>query len=388
MTTGVLLMTYGAPSGDEDVGAYLARVRGREPAPELVLEMRRRYRLIGGSPLIDITRAQGAALAGVLGSDYRVRVGMRFSEPGIGDEVRALVSEDGAERIVAIPMSPQWSDRLMAGYERAVAHASTVPFALARSWYRAPSFIAAIAGAIKESLARVGSPSLAIVLTAHSLPRRVFEAEPAYVDELRETARIVAEAAGLVGWTFAYQSAGHTAEEWLRPDLVDLFPSFAAKGARDVLVVPVQFLADHLEVLYDLDIAAAAQARDAGLRYQRIPMANTRPDFIEALAAIVRALRDAGPRDVPFRDERDPERREESGEDGPVDVHEDRGQRSDQEDEDRPSVVLADDKARGDEKRDPERVGVTGETSEHDRVGGQRDRFTPAADQKGERGRG
>ncbi|MGH2472882.1 MAG: ferrochelatase [Candidatus Limnocylindria bacterium] len=290
MTTGVLLMTYGAPSGDEDVGAYLGRVRGREPAPELVLEMRRRYRLIGGSPLIEITQAQGAELARVLGSDYRVRVGMRFSEPGIGNEIRALVSEDAAERIVALPMSPQWSDLLMAGYERAVADSSTVPFALARSWYRAPSFIAAIAGAIRESLARVGGPSTATVLTAHSLPRRVFEAEPAYVEELRETARIVAEAAGLTSWSFAYQSAGHTAEEWLRPDLVDLFPSLAAQGATDVLVVPVQFLADHLEVLYDLDIAAAAQARAAGLRYHRIPMPNTRSDFIDALAEIVRAL--------------------------------------------------------------------------------------------------
>ncbi|HEY8825235.1 MAG TPA: ferrochelatase [Candidatus Limnocylindria bacterium] len=388
MTTGVLLMTYGAPSGDADVGAYLARVRGHPPAPELVLEMRRRYRLIGGSPLIGITRAQGTELARVLGRDYRVRVGMRFSEPAIGDEVRALVSEEGAERIVAIPMSPQWSDRLMAGYERAVADASTVPFALARSWYRTPSFVVAIAGAVRESLARIGDASLAIVLTAHSLPRRVFEAEPAYVEELRETARIVAEAAGLVTWSFAYQSAGHTAEEWLRPDLVDLFPSLAALGATDVLVVPIQFLADHLEVLYDLDIAAAAQARVAGLRYHRVPMQNTRADFIEALATIVRALGDAGPRQVSLRDEGDPENREESGEDGPVHVHEDRGERSNQQDEDRRGVVLAGDKTRRDEERDPKRVGVSGETREHDRVGRQGDRFTQAADEKGKRDRG
>jgi ferrochelatase len=287
-------MTYGAPSGDADVGAYLARVRGHPPAPELVLEMRRRYRLIGGSPLIGITRAQGTELARVLGRDYRVRVGMRFSEPAIGDEVRALVSEEGAERIVAIPMSPQWSDRLMAGYERAVADASTVPFALARSWYRTPSFVVAIAGAVRESLARIGDASLAIVLTAHSLPRRVFEAEPAYVEELRETARIVAEAAGLVTWSFAYQSAGHTAEEWLRPDLVDLFPSLAALGATDVLVVPIQFLADHLEVLYDLDVAAAAEADAAGIRYHRVPMPNCDPAFIAALAAIVRRAHEVG----------------------------------------------------------------------------------------------
>ncbi|HKC92097.1 MAG TPA: ferrochelatase, partial [Candidatus Limnocylindria bacterium] len=118
----------------------------------------------------------------------------------------------------------------------------------------------------------------------------VFETEPGYVEQLHQTARAVAEKAGLERWSFAYQSAGHTAEEWLRPDLVDLFPSLAAQSVTDVLVVPVQFLADHLEGLYDLDIAAAAQARDVGLRYHRIAMPNTRPDFIGALASVVRAL--------------------------------------------------------------------------------------------------
>jgi len=289
MTTGVILMTYGAPAGDEDVAAYLGRVRGREPTPELVLEMRRRYRLIGGSPLVDIARAQAEALANVLGEDFRVRAGMRFSEPAIEAEVDALVA-DGAKRLVGVPMSPQWSYRLMAGYERAVADSSPVPFAIARSWWCAPSFVAALAGAVRESLSDLAGVSAAIVLTAHSLPRRVFEAEPGYIEELKQTARAVAEKAGLEEWSFAYQSAGHTAEEWLRPDLVDLFRSLAAQGATDVLVVPVQFVADHLEVLYDLDIAAAAQAGEAGLRYHRIAMPNTRPDFIRALAEIVRAL--------------------------------------------------------------------------------------------------
>jgi len=289
MTTGVILMTYGAPAGDEDVAAYLGRVRGREPTPELVLEMRRRYRLIGGSPLVEITCAQAEALSRALGSEFRVTAGMRFSAPAIETEVGALVAE-GATRIVGVPMSPQWSDRLMAGYERALVDSSSVPVAIARSWWCAPFFVAALAAAVRDSLSELAGASPAIVLTAHSLPRRVFEAEPGYVDELKQTARAVAEKARLEQWSFAYQSAGHTAEEWLRPDLVDLFPSLAAEGVTDVLVAPVQFLADHLEVLYDLDIAAAAQAREAGLRYHRIAMPNTRPDFIQALAAIVRAL--------------------------------------------------------------------------------------------------
>src|SRR5213082_679129 len=123
-------------------GARAGGDRGREPTPELAVEMRRRYRLIGGSPLVDITRAQAEALADVLGTDFRVRAGMRFSEPAIESEVDALVAE-GAKRIVGVPMSPQWSDRLMAGYERAVAESSPVPFAIARSWWCAPSFVAA-----------------------------------------------------------------------------------------------------------------------------------------------------------------------------------------------------------------------------------------------------
>jgi ferrochelatase len=126
------------------------------------------------------------------------------------------------------------------------------------------------------------------MLTAHSLPKRVFEAEPEYIAQLHETAELVAAAAGLdpASWHWAYQSAGHTQEEWLRPDLKELFPKLAALGAREILVVPVQFLADHLEVLYDLDIAAADEARSAGLRYRRVAMPNTQPAFIRALAIV------------------------------------------------------------------------------------------------------
>jgi ferrochelatase len=130
-----------------------------------------------------------------------------------------------------------------------------------------------------------------VIFTAHSLPRRVFETEPDYVAQLRETAELVAARAALVAerWRWAYQSAGHTREEWLRPDLKDLFPELAAAGRREVLVVPVQFLADHLEILYDLDIAAAEEARACGMRYRRTAMPNTQPQFVRALAAVARA---------------------------------------------------------------------------------------------------
>src|SRR5205807_1368012 len=148
--------------------------------------------------------------------------------------------------------SPQWSPLLMSGYERelrAPAERRSLPVALAPAWHREPCFIGTLAASLRESLA--GIPDAAVVLTAHSLPKRVFEAEPGYIAQLRETGEAVAAAAGLVPgrWHWAYQSAGHTQEEWLRPDLVELFPELARSGARDLLVVPVQFLADHLEVL-------------------------------------------------------------------------------------------------------------------------------------------
>ena len=286
-------MTYGAPRDDADVPRYLAAVRGgREPAADLIAEMRRRYALIGGSPLVRITRAQAAELERELGQGHVVAAGMRFSDPSIGDAVRDVV-ERGAERVVGICMSPQWSPRLMGGYAEALADAavrSGIPSTLAPPWYREPAFIAATAERVRESL-RDARADTAIVLTAHSLPKRVFDAEPEYIAQLHETAELVGSAAGLDrgGWHWAYQSAGHTQEEWLRPDLKDIFPQLAALGAKEILVVPVQFLADHLEVLYDLDIAAADEARASGLRYRRIAMANTRPAFIRALAAITHA---------------------------------------------------------------------------------------------------
>jgi protoporphyrin/coproporphyrin ferrochelatase len=291
VSTGVLLMTYGAPAGDADLPRYLAAVRGGRAAEDaLVAEMARRYAAIGGSPLIGRTAEQAAVLERVLGADYLAASGMRFSPPSIGDGASALVAR-GATRIVGVCMSPQWSPLLMSGYERelrAQGERLAVPVAIAGAWYREPAFIASLADRVRAALATL--PDAFVLLTAHSLPKRVFDAEPGYIAQLRETGDLVAAAAALAPgrWRWAYQSAGHTQEEWLRPDLVELFPKIAASGARDIVVVPVQFLADHLEVLYDLDIAAAAQARAAGLAYHRIAMPNASVAFIGALADVAR----------------------------------------------------------------------------------------------------
>ena len=290
MTTGVVLMTYGAPRDRADVAGYLARVRGgREPEPALVSELIGRYERIGWSPLVERTRSQAAALETALGAGWRVRAGMRFSAPSIDEAVEELGAVD---RVVGIAMSPQFSPLLMAGYGTALAAAAAsrgIASTMAGAWHREPGFIAALAALVRDALAE-RAPDGPILFTAHSLPRRVFDAEQGYVAQLRETADLVASALGIdpAAWRWAYQSAGHTQEEWLRPDLKELFPEIAAAGAAEVLVVPVQFLSDHLEVLYDLDVAAAAEAAAHGLRYRRIRMPNDDPRFIRALAAIAR----------------------------------------------------------------------------------------------------
>ena len=296
---GVLLLTYGSPAADlHDLPQYLAAVRGgREPSPELVKEFRRRYELIGGSPLIAITRAQAAAVGERLradGHDAAATVGMRFSAPTVRDGMRELI-DLGCETVSAIVMSPQYSGLLMDGYGNAVdaAVAELGPIAprvqLAPAWYREPGFIAAVAERVRDGVASLpnGAP---VLLTAHSLPRRVADAEPGYLDQLRETAEAVAAAAGLPDdrWHFCWQSAGHEPGEWMKPDFADLLPELRDGGHTAVLVAPIQFLADHLEILYDIDIGARQQAEAAGMAFARIESLNVSPTFIGALAQIAR----------------------------------------------------------------------------------------------------
>ena len=296
--TGVLLMTYGSPSSLDDVPAYLTRVRGgRAPDPDLATEFTRRYRVIGGSPLIPITLDQAAALERRLGPAFRVAAGMRFSEPSVETAFRSL-AEVGVDRVVGIVLSPQWSPLIMGGYGRALEAARAAvgpqapPAAIAEAWHLQPAFVDAVARRIREGLARFasdGETGVPVLLTAHSLPRRVADQEPGYLVQLRETADAIADRAGLLParWTFCWQSAGHEPGEWMKPDFADLMPDLAAAGHRSVLVAPVQFLADHLEILYDIDIGARAQAESAGLHFARITSLNSDPSLIEALAAVV-----------------------------------------------------------------------------------------------------
>lgn len=296
---GVLLMTYGSPASleREDVRAYLTRVRGgREPDAGLLDEFTRRYRVIGSSPLIEITRAQAGALSDSLG--WPVDVGMRFSEPSILASLRSLANA-GVTDVAAIILSPQYSPLLMSGYARAIDDANvemataSPHVKVAAAWHDEPAFVDALARRVRAALERLPDDErgkVRILLTAHSLPRRVAEQEPDYLSQLRATAVAVAARAGLAEreWTFCWQSAGHEPGEWMKPDFADLIPEIAAAGGRSVLVVPVQFLADHLEILYDVDIGAREQAERSGLAFHRIESLNVDPGLIDALAEVAR----------------------------------------------------------------------------------------------------
>ncbi len=296
---GALLMTYGSPASldRDDIRSYLARVRGgREPAGELVDEFTRRYRLIGGSPLVEITRSQAGALAALLG--WPAEVGMRFSAPSIADGMREL-TERGVEHIAAVVLSPQFSPLLMGGYARAIEEARAElgdrapQVDIAGAWHDESAFIAALARRVREALDRLPVDEVngvTVLMTAHSLPKRVADQEPGYLAQLRDTAEAVAADAGLADgqWSFCWQSAGHEPGEWMKPDFADLLPELAAAGRRSVIVAPIQFLADHLEVLYDIDVAAREQAEGFGLTFRRIESLNADPGLLDALAVVAR----------------------------------------------------------------------------------------------------
>lgn len=298
---GVMLLSFGTAATVDDIPAYLASVRGRPAPPEMIDEFQRRWRLIGGSPLTRITLEQAAALERLLdrgqtaGPRFRVAVGMRHARPFIADAMAELA---GAARVVAVILAPQQSPVVMAGYHQALEEARSrlapgIRIQSAGAWHREPAFLEALALRVREGLDRLSPEErrgVPVLFTAHSLPRVVAERDPGYIAMLRETAQSTADRLGLSPgrWQFAYQSAGKTTQEWLTPDIKDLFPSLREQGCRKVLVAPIQFLADHMEVLYDIDVEARAAARQAGIDLVRTEALNTMPRFIDALAGVVR----------------------------------------------------------------------------------------------------
>jgi len=278
-------MAYGSPDGEEGIEAYYAHIRGgRPPSAESLAELRGRYRAIGGSPLTEITRAQARALAERL--EMPVFAGMKHAPPFIADaaaEARAA----GVERLIGLPLAPHYAEMSLGAYFHALRRAWDGELILVRGFHEHPAFVTAVRALLDEALA--GFEPDRIFFTAHSLPARIDTAGDRYRERLLESCRLVAEGAELPEWEFAFQSASHTGEPWLGPDLLE---ALAHSRVQRALVCPIGFVADHLEILYDIDVEAMAFAREQDFELRRTQSFNARPEFIDALAAVVRdALR-------------------------------------------------------------------------------------------------
>ena len=288
--TAVLLMAHGTPESVDQMADYLRFVRGgREPSAELIEEMTHNWQAIGGrSPLTDITLQQGRELQRQLktdGVEVPVAVGMRNWRPFIADALRDIAAT-GARRIIGIPLAPQFSTLSVQKYidaANAVLPAG-VEFSCVRSFHDHPLLIEAFAERVLAARPEAGE---AIVFTAHSLPVRVVTAGDPYPREFEATARLVATRCRLGSYETAYQSAGRTPEPWLGPDLTEFVRQRGASGVRRLLVVPVGFVCDHTEILFDIDVQAAAAAQASGVALRRTESLNTSPAFIRTLAALV-----------------------------------------------------------------------------------------------------
>jgi len=291
----VLLMAYGTPDSVDAVPAYFTHIRGgRTPSAAAVAELRERYGRVGGvTPLLARTREVRDRLADAFtdaGAPRPVYVGMKHWHPFIADTLQDM-QRDGVREATGLVLAPHYSRMSIGGYarqlEEAAAAAPSPRVRLIERWGAEPEFIALMAALVREALDGFGSPTPAVVFSAHSLPVRIREWDDPYERELLESSRQTAEAAGISSWRFAWQSAGSTAEPWIGPDILAVLDTLAAEGVRRVLQVPIGFVADHLEVLYDIDIEAEGRAAELGMVLRRTRLPNADPRFIQALASII-----------------------------------------------------------------------------------------------------
>ena len=292
-------MAYGTPESLDDVEMYYRDIRGgATPSPQAVASLTERYRRVGGkTPLLEITQRVAQRLETRLNQSsvdaWCVFAGMKHWHPYIGDAL-AAAAESELQDLVALPLAPHYSRFSIDGYAERVSSAldqlaAPLPTTFIQSWHANPRYIRLIAGRIADRLRQLGADAdrVEIVFTAHSLPARVIELGDAYPDELESSASAIARAAGIPSWRLAYQSAGKTGERWLGPDILDCIESIANAGGKHVLVVPFGFVSDHLEILYDVDVEAAAKAESIGLHLARIEMPNDDPRFIDVLHDLI-----------------------------------------------------------------------------------------------------
>jgi ferrochelatase len=290
---GVLLLAHGAPSTLEDIPAFLLNVRAGRKLPDAVVnEIVRRYSLIGGSPLLRLTTLQAQGLAKLLGRP--VYVGMRNWKPFIAEAVRQIKA-DGVERVVALCLAPQNSRTSIGLYKKYLFEeverlAPNVQVDFIENWHDHSRLIEAFRQRVAMALARVqaeaGGPA-PVIFTAHSVPERTIQGGDPYEQQVRETAALVAKALDLKEYSVAFQSQGMTSEPWLGPTVESLIDQSACHGHRHVLLAPVGFVCDHVEILYDIDVVFRAYGKTKGVTVQRSESLNDSPLFIQALAAVV-----------------------------------------------------------------------------------------------------
>ena len=284
MKPAVVLMAYGSPTELSDIRPYLEDIRGGRPvSDEAVEELTERYRRIGGrSPLDDVTEAQRSALEQEL--ELPVFVGMKHWRPRIG-EAAGLAVAGGADVVVGIVLAPHYSKLSVEGYRERLEEglAGRAELRFVESWHTHEPYIAVLADRVRGTDAHV-------VFTAHSLPARILDEGDPYRDQLLETSQLIAERAGLDSWSFAFQSESRTGEPWLGPDILDELDSLEARGVERVLVCPVGFVSDHLEILWDLDVEGRERAAQLGLELERIESLNADPVFIRGLADLCREV--------------------------------------------------------------------------------------------------
>jgi ferrochelatase len=283
MSEAVVLMAYGSPERLADVPAYYADIRGGRPiAPENLEDLVERYRRLGveeHNPLNAITEETRAALERELG--LPVFTGMKHWTPRVSEAAEAALA-GGADVVVGLVLAPHYSRLSIAGYRTQLEEALSgrAELRMIDSWHDFAPFVDVLADRVRGTNAHV-------VFTAHSLPARILAEGDPYQEQLFETARLVAERAGIADWTFSYQSESPTGEPWLGPDILDQLTALHERGIDDVLVCPVGFVSDHLEIRWDIDVEAQERAAELGMQLRRIEMPNADPEFVRALAQLV-----------------------------------------------------------------------------------------------------
>jgi len=294
----LFLLAFGGPRSLDEVEFLLTRLfQGRRPSAEQIERVKDRYRLIGGfSPLLNITQEQAKGLEEELkkrGYSFKSYVGMRYGHPLIEETLKEIL-RDGITEIIALPMAPFQSRASTGAYMEEVNRVKKfldkeVPLSFVVGWHLHPLFIEAVRERIEEGLKGFNEEErkrVHLLFTAHSLPKSIIEKDP-YAKEIGASIQGVLEKLGPFPWHLAYQSKGGGTEEWVGPDVESVLGELSKEKIREVLIVPIGFVSDHIEILYDIDILYQNKAKLLGMRLKRTPSLNFSKRFIEALATIV-----------------------------------------------------------------------------------------------------